>query len=262
MNRRFARRMIGIALAGFCFAGLFLASVPPKVQSVAVSSDPDPAPANVQPPKLIANASPSANRGPASGTIGDVGASQLAPEQITQVKALDAASRLQQITASALNIKKLDELSRQKGAVRIRSDESAWVSLPSVFALPPDAANIVPSGAVPWQTQFGYRMFEQTDGRPWPQLALPVVRVEGTEKLAVLTGAFSVKFRASGGGLPDFAPHLGLTPVQSFETIQIAYYQSQKRTAAELFNILDQIRRDPRVESAGLKTVDKIYVAR
>lgn len=182
-------------------------------------------------------------------------------EQIAAVREADRIDREEVLKRRNGLEQKLDRFSRHPKALHIYSQGKNLTTLPVVFAVPSSSPFQGDEHFAPWESMSGFRFFEALDGTAWPIDAMPVVRVEGTNQLAVLTGSYTVKMN-SLSALNDLTSRFNLTQVQTFESMQISYLQSPRRAVPELVAILNDLRNDSRVEFADLEMVDKLYVAR
>lgn len=182
-------------------------------------------------------------------------------EQIAAVREADRIDREEILKRRSGLSEKLDRFSRHPKALHIFSQGKNLTTLPVVFAVPSSSPFQGDEHFASWQAMSGFKFFEVLDGSAWPADAMPVVRVEGTNQLAVLTGSYTVKTN-NLSALPDLTSRFNLTPVQTFETMQISYLQSSRKTVAELVAVLNDLRSDSRVDFADLEMVDKLYVAR
>lgn len=209
---------------------------------------------------LVGSSDPSSSGQRSVAAAPNSGTRELTEEEIARVRAADAEQRAAQIADRGAREKKLDLLSRNPKALRISGGLRNYVTLPGAFAVIDSQAKEI-AGYQSWQKQNGYSFFELQNGQVVPRSGRPVVRIEGTENVAVLTGAFSVKYR-SARVIGELSSRYGLNHVQTFDQLQLSYLQSDKNSAEELVQILNQLRSDPRVESADLEMVDKQYVTR
>lgn len=200
-------------------------------------------------------------RGPASAQQAAVSPRVYNEEQIASIQIADQEATQQIIQERIRTQKILGQWERDAGALHLRSKDQGLVTLPRLFALSDKTVVSEEAGFRFFQRSNGFQIFENRGTGSLPLGARPVVRIENTERLAILTGAFSVKYR-NEKGLDEVAQRLALARVQTFEQLQLSYFQSQKNSASELVAILNELRSDPQIESADLEMVDKIYVAR
>ena len=182
-------------------------------------------------------------------------------EQINAVREADRLDREAILKKRGAIEQKLDRFSRHPQALHLFSQGKNITTLPTVFAVPANSPFRGDEHTSMWQSMSDFRFFEVLDNSSWPADALPVVRIEGTNQIAVLTGSYTVKL-SNLSGLGELSSRFNLTQVQTFESMNLSYLQSNHRTVAELVAILNDLRNDSRVEFADLEMVDKLYVAR
>jgi len=255
-------RRTGLVVITIVFLGMsaFILSKRGQRPSIAINSAFTSSAENHRPSSQMVRLGQTNDRSPASSSPFD--ASSLSEDQIQEISRADSVQREAEVKAREVRLQKLDLLAKDPKALRFQSAERELIALPRVFALNGDQAKLLSSDYSFWQARNGYSFFEKKSAAVSnPDGAFPVVRVAGTEMVAVLTGAFSVKSRTLSG-VEELSQRFKLSFIQSFEALQLSYLQSEKRTAEELVAILNQLRNDPRVESADLEMVDRIYVAR
>jgi hypothetical protein len=106
-----------------------------------------------------------------------------------------------------------------------------------------------------------FTFFQSPPGRPFPSEGALVAVNPSTQGLVIVTGGIEVKFK-EGDVSPQISQDFGIRHLQSFEEINVSFFQSSKRDINELINQVEALRRDSRVVRAELHILDKTYVPR
>jgi hypothetical protein len=147
---------------------------------------------------------------------------------------------------------------RAQRPVKFGSDGREYEFLPNVWAFP-RSKYVAASNLTPVDQEWGYVFVQTAAGDSAPPGAMPAAVSTAEHSLIIVTGAVAVKFGSSGIS-ESFGQDFGLSLVRSLDDINVAYYQGPQNNAADLTNLVDNLRRDPRVVRANLWILDKRYV--